>query len=46
MYTFLAILVLLVLLGVCILQLSKHGLIDLPTGMTPPSKSDDEKSED
>ncbi|MDJ0992417.1 MAG: hypothetical protein QNI90_02480 [Dinoroseobacter sp.] len=45
MFSFLAIVVLLALLGVCLLQLSKHGMIDLPSNMNIPKPSED-KTED
>lgn len=46
MYTFLAIVVLLGLLGVCLLQLQKLGMIDLPTTKLPSETKDEPKSDE
>lgn len=46
MYSFLTILILLGLLAVCLLQLQKLGMIDLPISKLPSSPSDDSKSDE
>ncbi len=46
MYAFLVIVILIALLAVCLMQLSKLGVIDLPMNVTPPGKADETKSDE